>query len=143
MAASMSREEREAFLADPHVGVISIEQPDRAPLTVPVWYRYTPGGELQLITDGDSRKARYLRDAGRFSLCVQSETPPYSYVSVEGPVLAMDPVDIERDLRPLAHRYLGIETGDRYVSETGGSATREESILVRMRPQYWHSFSEA
>jgi nitroimidazol reductase NimA-like FMN-containing flavoprotein (pyridoxamine 5'-phosphate oxidase superfamily) len=36
----MSKEQREAFLADLHVGVISIERADAAPLSVPIWYRY-------------------------------------------------------------------------------------------------------
>ena len=34
----MTRAEREAFLAGSHVGVISIEQPDRPPPAVPIWY---------------------------------------------------------------------------------------------------------
>jgi hypothetical protein len=46
MSLAMSRAEREAFLADTHVGVVSISEDRRGPLTVPVWYRYTPGGEV-------------------------------------------------------------------------------------------------
>ncbi len=140
MAAAMTREEREAFLAGVHVGVISIARPDRAPLTVPVWYGYTPGGEVYVITGATSRKAQALRAAGRFSLCAQSETPPYSYVTVEGPVSAMEAVDVERDLRPLARHYLGVEGGDRYVSEFGGSAAGQSDVVVRMRLQQWSAF---
>jgi len=33
----MNRQEREMFLADLHVGVISIPRPNGAPLTVPIW----------------------------------------------------------------------------------------------------------
>src|SRR5690348_3289526 len=106
MATTMTREEREAFLAAVHVGVLSVAQEGRAPLTMPVWYSYTPGGEVHVITGATTRKAHALRAAGRFSLCVQSEAPPYSYVTVEGPVAAIEPVDLERDLRPLARRYL-------------------------------------
>lgn len=36
MTLTMTREEREAFLAEPHVGVISIPEPDHGPLTVPI-----------------------------------------------------------------------------------------------------------
>ena len=43
MSLAMSPEERDAFLADLHVGVISIEQAGAAPLTVPIWYDYKPG----------------------------------------------------------------------------------------------------
>jgi hypothetical protein len=38
----MTRAEREAYLADLHVGVISIERAGSAPLTVPIWYDYDP-----------------------------------------------------------------------------------------------------
>jgi nitroimidazol reductase NimA-like FMN-containing flavoprotein (pyridoxamine 5'-phosphate oxidase superfamily) len=107
MALTMTRLEREAFLAGVHVGMISIAEAGRGPLTVPIWYVYTPGGELRLLTGRNSRKGRLLTQAGRFSLCVQTETPPYRYVSVEGPITAIEAVDVERDLRPLAHRYLG------------------------------------
>jgi len=143
MSLTMTREEREAFLAALHVGVISIEQQDRAPITVPVWYSYTPGGEIHVITLEDSRKAQALRVAGRFSLCAQAEALPYAYVSVEGAVLAMEAVDVERDLRPLARRYLGIAGGDQYVAENGGSNAGRGNVLVRMRPHYWSSYGEA
>lgn len=140
MSATMTTEEREAFLTAVHVGVISIARPDRAPLAVPVWYSYTPGGELYVTTGAASRKAQTLREAGRFSLCAQSETPPYRYVTVEGAVTAVEAVDVERDLRPLARRYLGIEGGDRYVDEMGGSAVEQSDVVVRMRPQHWLAF---
>ena len=80
MALTMTRREREAFLAGVHVGIISIAEEGRGPLTVPIWYAYTPGGELRLITGRHSRKGRLLAQAGRFSLCAQTEAPPYRYV---------------------------------------------------------------
>jgi nitroimidazol reductase NimA-like FMN-containing flavoprotein (pyridoxamine 5'-phosphate oxidase superfamily) len=81
--ADMTKQEREAFLADVHIGVISIAEEGRGPLTVPIWYAYDPGGDLHIITGRESRKGRLLARAGRFSLCVQTETSPYKYVSVE------------------------------------------------------------
>lgn len=134
MSLAMTREEREAFLAAVHVGVISMAEPGRGPLTVPIWYRYEPGGDVAVVTGRDSRKGRLLAAAPRISLCAQTEAPPYRYVSVEGPVVQVGPADLERDVRPLAHRYLGAEFGERYLEATAGS---EESIVVRMRPERW------
>jgi nitroimidazol reductase NimA-like FMN-containing flavoprotein (pyridoxamine 5'-phosphate oxidase superfamily) len=135
MALTMTRLEREAFLAGVHVGMISITEEGRGPLTVPIWYAYAPGGELWLITGRNARKGRLLAQVERFSLCVQTETPPYRYVSVEGPITAIEAVDVERDLRPLAHRYLGAEEGDSFVEQMRGG--QGENILVRMRPERW------
>jgi nitroimidazol reductase NimA-like FMN-containing flavoprotein (pyridoxamine 5'-phosphate oxidase superfamily) len=134
MSLAMTKEEREAFLADVHVGIISIADERRGPLTVPIWYSYEPGGEVRVITTRTSQKGKLLERAGRFSLCAQSETPPYKYVSVEGPIVAMETADLEGDRRPLAHRYLGTARGDSYIESTryvGGD------VLVRMRPERW------
>ena len=132
---AMSTEERGRFLSDRHVGVISIPEEGRGPLTVPVWYAYEAGRDLRVVTGRTSHKGRLLQRAGRFSLCVQTETPPYKYVSVEGPVIAIERADLERDLRPLAHRYLGAEGGDAYIASTRDEHV--DNVLVRMRPERW------
>jgi PPOX class probable F420-dependent enzyme len=135
MSFAMTKQEREAFLADVHVAVLSVVESGRGPLAVPVWYGYQPGGELRLVTGRDSRKGQLLARAGRMSLCAQTETAPYKYVSVEGPIVAIEPADIERDLRPLARRYLGREGGDHYVEST--RSEHDDNVLVRMRPERW------
>ena len=133
----MSRAEREAFLAAVRVGVISIADDGRGPLTVPIWYGYEPGGELWVVTDRESRKGKLLMNVDRFSLCAQTETPPYQYVSVEGPIVALERALVEQHTRVLAHRYLGREGGDAYIKMTGASDETDRSIVVRMRPERW------
>src|SRR3954467_8733285 len=119
MSLTMTTEEREAFLTGMHVGVLGIERADGPPLTVPIWYGYEPGGLVWVITGAESVKGRLLKAAGRFSICAQTEEPPfYKYVSVEGPVVDVSPADLERDRRPLAHRYFGEELGDMYVESS-------------------------
>lgn len=133
----MTAAEREAFLADVHVGILGVDDPGRAPLTVPVWYAYAPAGAVSVITGGHSVKARLLRAAGRFSLCAQTETPPYRYVSVEGPIaMAEDAVDPD-ERRTLAHRYLGAEFGDLYLAATADDAA--DSVVFRMVPERWRT----
>jgi len=139
MSFAMTREEREAFLAEVHVAIISIADGGRGPLTVPVWYAFVPDGEFHIWTGGNSRKARLLRKTGRFSLCVQHETAPYKYVSAEGPVVAIEPIQLERDLLPLVNRYLGAEDGNNYIEELGGDSAGTGDILIRMKPERWLS----
>ena len=123
MSFAMTKQEREAFLADVHVGVLSVPEPGRGPLAVPVWYAYEPGGELRLVTGRTSRKGQLLARAGRVSLCSQTETAPYKYVSVEGPIVAIEAADLERDLRLLARRYLGRERAATSTSRAPGRST--------------------
>jgi PPOX class probable F420-dependent enzyme len=137
MSLVMSRAEREAFLAGTHVAVVSIADASRGPLAVPVWYRYEPGGEVRFATAKDSRKARLLERAGRASLCVQTESAPYQYVTVEGPA-SFDVVDFERDTREMAIRYLGPKLGEAYLRATYPEGTTGE-VLVRLRPERWAS----
>ena len=130
----MSRDEREAFLAGVHVGVMSIERADGPPLTVPVWYDYQPGGEVVVIMGEDSVKNRLLRRCNRFSLCAQQEEPPYRYVSVEGPVTSSTTASSDTDTKPMAIRYLGEEMGTAYAaanSSDGGS------LRIAMTPERW------
>lgn len=137
MSLAMTKQERETFLAGVHIGIISIAEEGRGPLTVPVWYAYDAGGELRVVTGRESRKGRLLARAGKFSLCAQTETPPYKYASVEGPIVSTQPAEIERDLRPLARRYLGVEMGDRYIEQTRNLPEHADEVLIRMRPERW------
>ncbi|MFE0106800.1 pyridoxamine 5'-phosphate oxidase family protein [Streptomyces sp. NPDC059009] len=135
----MQADERERFLADLHVGVLGVTDTrgTRAPLVVPVWYRYEPGGEVVVQTGRDTIKAQLLRPAGRFSLCVQDENPPYRYVSVEGPITEIiDPLD-PAEHAALAHRYLPAEQARAYLKATAHQLA--EDIVFKMRPQRWRT----
>ena len=138
MTLAMTTAERERFLSEVRVGILSIPEAGHGPLSVPVWYLYEPGGDVRIMTGRKTRKAKLLQAAGRASLCVQEPAPPYQYVTIEGPV-TIEPAKPERDLPPLAQRYLGPEEGERYV--TNSAARREEGgdILVRIRPERWLS----
>ncbi len=127
----MTPAEKEQFLAGLHVGIVAIPEAGRGPLCVPVWYDYRPGGDLWFVTGPTSRKGRLLRQGLRISLCAQTEDLPYRYVSVEGPIVALD---AERDESlPMAVRYLGEQMGAEYARTSAG----EDSIVVRLRPERW------
>ncbi|WP_231950552.1 pyridoxamine 5'-phosphate oxidase family protein [Allokutzneria albata] len=135
----MSIDDRERFLADPHVGVLGVTDPRglRAPLLVPVWYGYEPGGVVSVLTARASTKAELVRTAGRFSLCAQSESPPYRYVSVEGPVVAVEDGLDRAEWEAMAHRYLDRDTAVAYLE--ANRRQLDEDITFRMRPQRWRT----
>src|SRR5262249_17998197 len=120
----MTSDEREAFLADVHVGVLAIDEPGRGPLALPVWYEDTDGGVLVNIDD-DTRKAELVRAARRATLTVQDETAPYKYVSLEGPA-SIEPRSVND--ASLAIRYLGPELGEWYAQQNPPTAT---SVTLR------------
>jgi nitroimidazol reductase NimA-like FMN-containing flavoprotein (pyridoxamine 5'-phosphate oxidase superfamily) len=137
MGNLMGAAEREEFLADARVGVLCAAAGKTGrTLAVPVWYSYQPGGLLTVLTGRRSRKAEAIRAAGRFGLCVQDDSPPYRYVSVEGPVVREEELDPAERLA-MARRYLGSAGGDRYV--TDNPDPEHENVAFRMRPEQWLS----
>ncbi|MCZ8382286.1 pyridoxamine 5'-phosphate oxidase family protein [Mycobacterium sp. CPCC 205372] len=132
--AKMTSDERETYLSELHVGVIGVERPDRAPLVVPIWYWYEPGGEVVLWTEADSIKLKLIRDAGRFAITAQDEQPPYRYVTAEGDVTGIEPATDEA-VRKIAIRYLGDEEGNQFTDQN----LTDTSVLIRMRPTRWLS----
>ncbi|MEU6669156.1 pyridoxamine 5'-phosphate oxidase family protein [Streptomyces sp. NPDC046727] len=134
---TLSPQEREQFLAEPHIGALSVvDRPGRAPLTVPIWYQYTPGGELWVRTGPDSRKARAIRSAGRFSLMVQRTQPTTRYVWVEGPVTRTAP-DSDEHTWEMAARYIPEEKVAAYVEFDRNQLA--EHFIIYMRPEHWLS----
>lgn len=135
-AGTMTQEERDAFLADVHVAILAIDEPDRGPLAMPVWYLYE-NGEVLIGMDGNSLKARLIRAAGRATLTVQTEVAPYQYVSVEGPAVVEA---TQRDDFEMASRYLGREMGRWYADN---NASTDESVVVRITPEHWRTMDFA
>ena len=138
MSLAMSVTERETFLSGLHVGIISIPRATKGPLTVPIWYDYRPGGEVWVLTDSDSIKGKLLAKSTRISLCAQTETAPYQYVSVEGPFTTRP--STPEELLAMAIRYLGEKQGRAYAA---GSGDGEGSITVSFRPETWYTVDYA
>ncbi|TLS40299.1 pyridoxamine 5'-phosphate oxidase family protein [Streptomyces montanus] len=134
---ALNREEREQFLAEPHIAALAVDAgPGRAPLTVPIWYEYTPGGDIWIMTGLDSRKNKLIQAAGRFSLMIDRLEPTIRYVSVEGPVIDTVPATVEK-LREISARYLPAEKVDEYVDFAWKN--HGEQVIVHMRPERWVS----
>ena len=139
MSLAMSEHERQEFLAGLHVGVISIERADGPPLTVPIWYGYEPGGFVGRHRRRIPQGKAVERGPALQPLRADGGAPFYKYVSVEGPIVDVAPVELEADRRPLAHRYFGPELGDAYVASTDG----EGNLKFSMCPARWWSVDYA
>ncbi|HEX8771375.1 MAG TPA: pyridoxamine 5'-phosphate oxidase family protein [Acidimicrobiales bacterium] len=140
MPRRLTERERQEFLAEPHIGVLSVaSDDDRPPLTVPVWYGYRPGGNVSFFTGTRGRKARKIKliqDSGVLSLAVQREKFPYRYVTVEGTVIQIDRPPSAEQMFAVVRRYLPEEAAQGFVKaelELPGS----ELVLFTIRPDRW------
>src|SRR5579864_1255588 len=135
MTYAMSRGEREEFLAEAHVGVLSVVE-GGTPLTVPIWYGYAPGGPVTVITGRETRKARAVQATNWLSLCAQEEAWPYKYVTASGPAAIVGPAS-HADQRAMASRYLGEDGAARFMEWVTESGEADEQIVIEMTPQTW------
>ncbi|MGD1170667.1 pyridoxamine 5'-phosphate oxidase family protein [Mycobacterium seoulense] len=133
---AFTESERQEFLAATHVAVLSVDAADgRPPASVPIWYDYTPGGDIRIMTGAASRKARLIERAGKVTLVVQREELPYQYVVVEGTVVETAkpaPTDVQE---AVAIRYLGEEGGRAFIRSMEGV----EEVMYTIRPDRWMS----
>jgi hypothetical protein len=56
-------------------------------------------------------------------------------VSVEGPITVREPAVLERDIRPMAIRYLGEAAGNQYADHSSDAG----NVLIKMQPEKWLS----
>lgn len=130
---ALTRIEREEFLSEPHIAALSVESgTDRAPLTVPIWYQYEPGGQPLILTGKTSKKAELIRAAGRFTLMVERLEPSIRYVTVSGTVDRIDDATHEQ-LRQMTHAIF------RRRRWTPTSSSRRTTSKTKLRPQHWLS----
>lgn len=146
--ATMNDAERDAFLAERRLGTLAIARAGKGPLLAPIWFRWTPGGTVDICMGGDSAKARLLRSAGRASMAVVDEGLPYRYVTVEGPVTVAPLGDAtEAEILAMATRYLGDKGGRRYTENFMTNLAADDlhddhgttEVIARITPERWRT----
>lgn len=145
MPRRMTEKERQEFLAEPHVGVLSVADGDRPPHATPVWYAYEPGGDLTFFTGTQglrSRKAGLVERAGVLSFTVQREEFPYSYVTIAGTVVGIDRPPSAEQALAIARRYLPEREARGFV-EAEIENPSSEFVLFTVRPDRWLTFDFA
>ena len=139
MPRPLTEQEREAFLAERRIAVLSLPSDDeRPPLAFPVWYGYQPGGQITYYThrtEPKSRKLRLLHEGSVVSLCVQREELPYKYVTVEGTVVEENEAPTVEQMLAIVRRYLPEDDARAYVN--GEMESGVNLVLFTIRPDRW------
>ncbi|QNE20273.1 pyridoxamine 5-phosphate oxidase [Kribbella qitaiheensis] len=137
--AKMTEQQREEFLADTHVGILSVAGgPGRPPTSVPTFYAYEPGGEITMFT-GTQRRApkriELIKAAGVVTLVVQREQMPPAYVTVEAELVEVGKPTTEQMLT-IARRYMPEEHAQGYVQTELGDPENIVTLFT-FRPTRW------
>ncbi len=122
---------QESFLAEPNVAVLAtVDHRGRGRAhAAPVWY-LCDAGEIVISTGRDSQKHRNIEANPEITVVVDRRTLPYFALMIQG-AAEIRPRLSETDRFRLATRYLGEETGRRYVERTSG----EDAVTIRLRPR--------
>jgi PPOX class probable F420-dependent enzyme len=88
--------------------------------------------DIIFTTDGTSVKAKNIQHDNRVSICVDDQTPPFSFVVVYGTakIHRYNQRELFRFATKIARRYMGKENAELY----GKRNSTEGEVLVRIKP---------
>ena len=130
----MSDDEVHAFLTGdpPRPGVLATTRQDGRPHAAPVWYVVDDDGTIVFTTGGATVKGRTLRRTSWAAMTVDDDRPPFSFVTVEGPVtISEDPAAVRAWAGRIGGRYMGADRADEYGDRNGVPG----EVLVRLTPE--------
>lgn len=130
----MGDDEALAFLRSPvRPGILATVRADGRPHAAPVWFDVDDDSTIAFNTGADTVKGRNLARSGRASLCVQDDQPPFSFVTVEGPVTLVDDLEEVRAWATrIGGRYMGTDRAEEYGARNGVPG----ELLVRLAPEH-------
>lgn len=118
--ASLADERVRDFLSTgTRTGKVAWVASSGAPHVAPIWF-VLDGDDIVFNTHSSSGKGKALAREGRASLVVDDQTPPYSFVKVDGPITISDDLDeVRRFATLIGGRYMGEERAEEYGARNG------------------------
>ena len=142
----MSKKEIRKFLMQgTFTGKLSTVKKDGSSHIVPIWFvldggkkkksataRRAKDDDIIFTTNGTSVKAKNIQRDSRVSICVDDQTPPFSFVVVYGTakIHRYKQRELFRFATKIAQRYMGREKAELY----GRRNSTEGEVLVRIKP---------
>ena len=141
----MSKKEIRKFLMQgTFTGKLATVKKDGSSHIVPIWFVLDGGSnkggsgrkgkdeDIIFTTDSTSVKAKNIQHDNRVSICVDDQTPPFSFVVVYGTakIHHYKQRELFRFATKIARRYMGKENAELY----GRRNSTEGEVLVRIKP---------
>lgn len=135
----MTREEcREFLLGGTKTGKLATIRNDGRPHVVPIWFDLDD--DAVIFTTGDrSVKFMNMKRDPRVCITVDDQTPPYSYVMIEGTAsFSQDPSELLRWATRIGGRYMGEGQAEAY----GKRNSSPGEVIVRIIPTKISAFAD-
>lgn len=116
----LSKDETRAFLLEgTRTAKLATIKEDGRPHVCPIWF-VLDGDSLVFNTGAQTVKGKNLARTGRAAASVDSETPPFAFVLVEGRVeISEDLHDLVRWATKIGGRYMGEERAEEFGRRNG------------------------
>lgn len=139
--AEMSNKEIKKFLMQgTFTGKLATVKKDESPHVVPIWFvldkekvRSTRKiGDIIFTTYEDSVKARNIERDNRVSICVDDQTPQFSFVIIDGTakIFRYRQNELLKWATRIAERYMGKDKAEAY----GKRNSSEDEVVIRIKP---------
>jgi len=138
--AQMTKSEIKKFLMeDTFTGKLATVKKNGSPHVVPIWFDVDVNSRnrnkvrnIYFTTGRESVKAKNIQCDSRVSICVDDQTPPFSFVSICGnaKLIPYKQKEVLKWATKIAERYMGKKNAEAYGERNSG----EDEVLVRIRP---------
>jgi PPOX class probable F420-dependent enzyme len=129
----MTKDEIKNFiLQGTFTGKLGTINKDGTPHVVPIWYTVDGEGNIIFNTGDKSVKAKNIRRVNRVRLCVDDQTPLFSFVTIDGiaEIISDEPNEVYKWAKIIAARYMGNNKSEEY----GRRNSAEGELLVKIKP---------
>jgi PPOX class probable F420-dependent enzyme len=141
MTEMTKKEIRKFLMKGTFTGKLATVKRDGSSHIVPIWFVLNDGNksgvrrrpdDIIFTTDGASVKAKNIQRDNRVSICVDDQTPPFSFVIVYGTakIHHCKQSELFRFATKIAQRYMGKENAELY----GRRNSTKGEVLVRIKP---------
>jgi PPOX class probable F420-dependent enzyme len=135
MAEMSKKEIRKFLMQDTLTGKLATVKKDGSPHVVPIWFILDDidnSDNIIFTTGSTSVKARNIQRDDRVSICIDDQTPPFSFVIVYGiaKIQQFNQNELLKWATKIAERYMGKDNAESY----GARNSTEGELLVRIKP---------
>jgi PPOX class probable F420-dependent enzyme len=136
MAEMSTKEIRKFLVQGTLTGKLATVRKDGNPHVVPIWFILDDidddnSVDIIFTTGSRSVKARNIRLNNRVSICIDDQTPPFSFVTVYGiaEIQQSNWNELLKWATKIAERYMGKDNAESY----GNRNSTEGELLVRIK----------
>ena len=129
----MTKDEIKKFLLQgTFTGKLGTINKDGTPHVVPIWYTVDEEDNIIFNTGDKSVKAKNIRRDNRVRLCIDDQTPLFSFVTIDGIVelISNEPGEVYKWAKIIAARYMGNDKSEVY----GRRNSAEGELLIKIKP---------